>query len=91
MARVKNITKIDILRNVAADPEEMKSIEAEWLAIKDEEGYEQTLQTIAEQGNTIAALQNEKAEQGNTIAEQAKELAAQAKELAALKRRFGLD
>jgi len=74
---------LDILRNVAADPEEVKAIEVEWLAIKDEEGYEQALQTIAEQGNTIATLQNEKAEQ-------AKELAAQAKELAAIKRRFGL-
>ena len=82
---------LDILRNVAADPEEMKSIEAEWLAIKDEEGYEQALQTIAEQGNTIATLQNEKSEQGKTITEQAKELAAQAKEFAALKRRFGID
>ena len=68
---------LDILRNVAADPEEIKAIEAEWLAIKDEEGYEQALKTIAEQGNTIA-------EQGNIIA-------AQAKELAALKLRYGLD
>ena len=73
---------LDILRNVAADPEEMKAIEAEWLAIKDDEGYDKALKTIeeqgntiAEQGNTIAALQNEKAEQGNIIAALAKELA----------------
>jgi hypothetical protein len=61
---------LDILRNVAADPEERRIIEAEWLALKDEEGYEQALATIAtlqndiaEQGSTIAALQNDKAEQ----------------------------
>ena len=75
---------IDILRNVAADPEEIKSIEAEWLAIKDEEGYEQALKTIEEQGKTIE-------EQDKTIEEQGNTIAAQAKELAALKRRFGID
>ena len=73
---------LDILRNVAADPKELKAIEAEWFAIKDEEGYEKAMKTIevlqnenaqqgntiAEQGNKITELQNENAQQGNTIA-----------------------
>ncbi|MCL2074003.1 MAG: hypothetical protein FWH18_08785 [Marinilabiliaceae bacterium] len=67
---------LDILRNVAADPEDIKAIEAERFAIRDEEGYEKALQTIKEQGKTIttqgktiAALQNEKVAQDNTIAD----------------------
>jgi hypothetical protein len=45
---------IDILRHVAADPKERRSLEAEWLAIKDEEEYEQMRKTIAENARTIA-------------------------------------
>ena len=53
---------LDILRNVAADPEEIRAIEAEWLAVKDEEGYEQALKTIAEQGKALAQKNKEIAE-----------------------------
>ena len=75
---------LDILRNVAADPEERKAIEAEWFAVKDEEGYEQALSKIAEQGNTIT-------KHVNTIAAKDKDLAAKDKEIAELRRQLGLN
>ena len=71
---------LDVLRNVAADPEEMKAIEAEWLAVKDDEGYEQALKTIEEQGNTIAKQENTIADMGNTIAKKDSALAAMERE-----------
>ena len=68
---------IDILRNVAADPEERKNIEAEWLALKDEEGYEKAMKTIE-------TLQNENEQQGKTIAQQGDTIAQQGDTIAQL-------
>ena len=48
---------IDILRHVAADPQEKRSLEAEWLAMKDEEEYEQALKAIAARDKTIEDLE----------------------------------
>jgi cell division protein FtsB len=48
---------IDILRHVAADPKERRSLEAEWLAMIDEEEYEQVLKTIAARDKTIEDLE----------------------------------
>jgi len=45
---------INVLRNVAADPEEQRQIEQEWLAMKDEEGYEQALKALAEKDKILA-------------------------------------
>ena len=45
---------VDMLRHAASDPKEKKALEEEWLAAKDEEGYEEALQEIAEMGKIIA-------------------------------------
>jgi uncharacterized coiled-coil protein SlyX len=59
---------IDILRHVAADPKERRSLEAEWLAMKDEEEYERMRETIAENKKTIAKMDETIAENNKTIA-----------------------
>ena len=58
---------VDILRHVAADPKERRALEAEWLAMKDEEEYEQALKTIAENQRTIAKKDETIAENRKTI------------------------
>ena len=80
---------LDILHDVAADPEEMKAIEAERFAIRDDEGYEKALKTIKEKDKTIAVLQNEKAVQVNTIAALQNEKADLKTELEEYKRKYG--
>jgi len=59
---------IDILRHVAADPQERRSLEAEWLAMMDEEEYERMHQTIAENKKTIAEKDETIAKKDETIA-----------------------
>jgi hypothetical protein len=65
---------LDVLRHIAADPEEKKTLEMEWLEDKDEEGYEKALKTIAEKEQTIAEKEQTIAEKEQTIVEKDKAL-----------------
>jgi hypothetical protein len=63
---------VDVLRNVAADPEERRNIEQEWLTLKDEEGYEQALKAIEEKDKTIGEKDKALAEKDKTLAAERK-------------------
>ena len=60
---------VEILRHAAADPKERKALEQEWLAAKDEEGYEDALKTTAENEKTIAEERKKSADKDKTITE----------------------
>ena len=74
---------VDVLRNVAADPEEKRAIEEEWLAIKDEEGYEQAIKAIEDKNKALE-------EKDKALEENKKNIADLQKEVAALRQRFGV-
>ena len=73
---------VNILRHVAADPKERRALEAEWLAMKDEEEYEQALKTIEENRKTIEENQKTIAENRKIIAENQKTIAEDQKTIA---------
>ena len=70
---------IDILRHVAADPKERRSLEAEWLAMKDEEEHEKMLKALEEERKKNAKNAKTIAEKTKTIAEKTKTIATRDK------------
>ena len=81
---------VDVLRNVAADPEERRNIEQEWLAMKDEEGYEQLLQALEEERKARAKDKKALANKDKALANKDKALTAALAEIAAMKRKMGI-
>ena len=88
---------IDVLRNVAADPEEQRIIEQEWFAMKDEEGYEQALKALAEKDKALeenkkALEEKDKAleEKDKALEEKDKVLEEKDKVIVELRRKLGL-
>jgi len=65
---------INILRYAVADPKERKYLEAEWMMLKDEEGFEEARLQIKELQSENAKNVKTIAEKNNTIAEKDKEL-----------------
>ena len=84
MVKSKTLEKVDaVLRNVAADPEEQRIIEQEWLAMKDEEGYEQALKALEEKNKALA-------EKDKALEEKDKALEDKDKVIKELRRKLGL-
>ena len=81
---------VDVLRNVAADPKERRKIEQEWLAMKDEEGYEQVLKALAEERKALAEERKARAKDKKTIAKKDKALAEAQAVIEEMKQRFGI-
>ena len=88
---------VEILCYSAADRKERKALEQEWLAAKDEEGYEEALKTIAEErkknaekDKTIAEERKKSADKDKKLADKDKTIADNAKTIADLQRKLKL-
>ena len=86
---------IEILRHTAADPKERRSLEAEWLALKDEEEFEKMREAIsslqqenADKDITIADKEIAIADKNKTIADKDKTIADKDKIIADLQRKL---